>query len=159
MRHFHKNLHYLMYRQAETQVSVAEFVGVSQPSVSNWLQDTMPQEEQLEKIAQFFQVPLDDLVNHALPHRENIRALTELERVLRKLKSDWDGVARRLKESAEKLATQREYSGAVQNDWMASGMEGCSNELAKVLEVYFPDNAQNKNLDHKSQSNGSSSST
>lgn len=29
MRHFHKNLDYLMRRQNETQTSVAEFVGVA----------------------------------------------------------------------------------------------------------------------------------
>jgi len=153
MNHFQRNLEFLMRRQNETQASVAEFVGVTQPAVSNWLRDTTPRPEQLEKIAQLFAVTLNDLVQSELPHRENIEALTELERELEKLKVTWDAIPKRLKEAATNLAERRDYSGAVQNDWMASGIESCSKELSEVLEVYFSDNRQNTTMEQPSENN------
>jgi transcriptional regulator with XRE-family HTH domain len=138
MNYFQKNLEFLMRRQGETQESVAEFAEVTQPSVSNWLLDTTPGTAQLEKLARLFEVTLDDLVNHELPYRKHIEALTEIERELKELKLIWDNVTSRLRQLSTQSADKREYSAAVQNDWMASGIEYCSDELAKVLDAYFP---------------------
>ncbi len=106
MSHFHRNLGFLMRNRNETQDSVAEFVGVSQAAVSHWLHDTMPRAETVEKIAQFFTVTVEDLVNHELPHRTKIEALTELERELKTLRDSWGSVAKGLKERAAKLAAE-----------------------------------------------------
>jgi transcriptional regulator with XRE-family HTH domain len=134
-----------MRRQGETQASVAEFVDVSQPTVSNWLRGTTPHASQLEKLAQLFEITVDELVNQELPHRQHLDALTELERELRQLRTGWDAVAVRLKKSATDLAAKRGYSGAAQNDWAASSMEFCSSELAKIIEVFF--NGRHKKAD------------
>lgn len=131
-----------MRRQNETQASVAEFIGVSQPSVSNWLRDTMPRSEQIATLAKFFAVSVDDFVNHELPHRENIQALTELERELKELQSTWNAITQKLHERATNSAAQRDYSNAIQNHWMATGIQGCANDLSKILEVYFSSNAE-----------------
>jgi predicted transcriptional regulator len=154
MSHLHKNLDYLMRRQSETQTSVAEFVGVTQPAVGNWLRDTMPRSEQIEKIAQLFEVTVDDLVNNELPHRTKIDALTELERQLKELKASWDAVAKRLKESAARSAAAQDYSNAVQNDWMGSGIESCANDLSKILEGYFPEQKATASSDQQTDNTG-----
>lgn len=159
MSHFHKNLNFLMRNGRETQASVAEFVGVSQPAVCNWLRDTMPQTETLEKIAQFFAVPVDELVNHKLPHKRNIEALAELERELKELKTSWNKTAKGMKEKAAKLAGQQNYFDAAQIDSVAISMEDCSKDLSKVLEMYFPDGKQTASADQQSGNNSSQNSS
>lgn len=143
MTQFHRNIKFLMRRQGETQASLAEEVDVSQPTVSNWLQGTIPGNKQLNSIAVFFGVTTDELINHELPHKENIQALTELERELKTLKAQWDGVVKKMKQVAKSQAEQAEYPAAAENHLMATGMESCLSDLAKVISVYFPDNVPN----------------
>ena len=146
MSHFHKNFRFLIKNQKETQVSVAEFVGVSQTTVSNWLKGTMmPRQEKREEIARLFAISVDELINQELPHKKNIEALTELERELKELKASWNNEANRNKEIATKLAAQQDYTTAAQIYVEATSIENCSKDISKVLEIFFPDDKQNTN--------------
>ncbi|QRN90759.1 helix-turn-helix transcriptional regulator [Mammaliicoccus sciuri] len=67
-----ENLQSLMNRKNVTQKELSEELGVSQSTISNWIQETKyPRIDKIEMLAQYFNVPkstlIEDKDNYATP--------------------------------------------------------------------------------------------
>ena len=77
---FAENLAFYLQQTGETQKSIAEVIGVSAPTVNEWLKaKKYPRPEKLEKLARYFGVSMTELVgdrdnSSALPNEREIMA-------------------------------------------------------------------------------------
>lgn len=93
---FHSNLRKLIENSGKSQIEIAEAIGEKYTTFNMWaLGGTMPRADKLQKIAAYFGVGLDELMNES----PDI-----------KIKSDYEITAERLRDlSVEQLALVRQY--------------------------------------------------
>ncbi len=73
---FAKQLRYLRQSRELSQVQLAEKLGFSKQSVSNWENDNiMPSVDVLEKLADFFKVSTDYLLGRETPETGTVQTL------------------------------------------------------------------------------------
>ncbi|EGQ3938031.1 TPA: helix-turn-helix domain-containing protein [Staphylococcus pseudintermedius] len=70
-----KNLKQLMKEHNIDQKELAEALGVSQPTVSNWIQETKyPRIKRIQQIADYFNVPKSRLISDREPEQQTVAA-------------------------------------------------------------------------------------
>ena len=72
-----ENLNRLMERRGTTQLELAEYMGVSQTTISNWCKGVkMPRMDKIDKLCRFFHINRSDLMNdHSTDPTEGITNL------------------------------------------------------------------------------------
>lgn len=76
-----KNIAHYMELRNLTQKEIAEYVGVTQASVSNWCKGTkMPRMDKFDKLCELFKCNRSDLIDEEPVEDENAKLLASLER-------------------------------------------------------------------------------
>ena len=86
---FSTNLKEMLKERGKTQLELAEFVGVSDASVNNWVNGIkLPRMDKVDKICKFLNVKRSDLIEPKKPQSIDDVDFTGIDRIAAQLKSE-----------------------------------------------------------------------